>query len=1792
MTDNFSPLKVIRYLANVDLSSNSGYAVQLTSGRKVQLANDTSDVLGILDNRPAINEVATYVVFGSTVARISEAVIAGASLSVDTDGRLRNTVEPEKVVGYATQSGSANDMIEIFVDLRGASGLGTAVGDLQTEVNNIETSVGLNADGTLPAFTGTEGIDGSLSHREAIEELDANVGEPANVTAENRTVGPISDLNNNAQNIDLLDQAIGPNVTSTNYIDTSQSVNVNLSDLDAQLLIASSVTALPNLSDVANDLNTGLTTGQFLRYDGVDWDKHTLSINDNPEVTIGALANGDILYVSGGVIVNALPGATSGVQPYDAGLTDIAALAVTNGNIIVGDGANWVAESGATARASLGLTIGTDVQAQSENLQNIANFTTTPADGTFIVGDGANFVLETASDARSSLGLVSGGAGDIWVEKAGDTMSGALAMGTNKVTTSYVPVDGVDLVNKTYVDNLVSGLDVKDSVRVASTANINLASATDPNPIDGVTLSNGDSILLKDQSTGAENGIYTAVTATDPTTWVRRTDADSDAEVTAGMFTFVEEGTVSADTGWILTTNDPIIVDTTALTFTQFSGSGTITAGVGLGKSGNTLFVNLGAGIVELPSDEVGIDLYDSATGALILTSDGTNRGTATGHALHLLLDGSSLVQGASGLKIAGQGVTETELHTSVAGDGLVGGNGTALAVNPEDTGSSGTLGTLSINADKVGVDLGTTGTTAAAGNHNHDGTYVQVAGDTMTDDLILQDSGSLAIHTQYINATTGATSTDGFKVGINSGEAAELWNYEATDMLIATSGTERVRITDQGSVTIQTPAGGFPTFTANLQDNLLDAFLVQQGSNKYIAVSTVNTAETITIGNSTTNPEVDIPSGKLELGVENVTNGIINVPESLFINIDSNGDDTTEKFVIAKDRTTTSGGTELWQINETGEVVQNSTSTGIAYDLNNAVGNHGLRVRSGNNEFNDGTEKVIEALNGTSGTSLFAVHAGGNVGIGPITAPTEALHVEGNLRLGNGGGNRRIDIRDNTNTQRINIDSSGVSYFNGGNVGIGTSSPNSELDVNGAISLRSNVAYSANQETAFGMVDNQSVFFDSFSSTNGGLLIRPANIGTSANASAVVVQARVENDPTSSAAVYRLIAHKHNGAGALTDVGDSGRILAVTNNNTEILTLQGSGSLGVNQTDPNSWHPNANNLVVGDTSADNQGITIVSGSANSGSLYFADSTAPADNTRGGISYDHASNTMSFRVDNALPMYIESTGFLNLGTTGGDAVLNIKLNSSGAQAIDIIGRSSDNASSIIFRNNANTTNTGAITVGSTGIAWASGSSGATKMLLDTSGNLVVGDTTSEAKLDIASTTIDSTTTQRIRAQNGSGQRVALDIQVDGANSLSKFLMGTGGGATSELFRFSPTQFAVINSVGYSIGGAGDTTIGTIKNVGGALSVASDGTRDVNIGSDTVTNAIFVEGSNGRVGINNSTPGRTLDVRDANNGEIAVRSTSAGASNTAGVYVDGYSSNTSGATANGGAQLSLQNNDTTSGNFNAIRSIDAGGQVTSAIMMKNISQTNNDGNIEIYSRPSGGSLTRRGVWKSDGGLLIDVPGTGNALEVSMVDNQASAISISQSTNEYFVIDTTDFSESIQIAGTAAADLLIGTTSKGTTRAYFEDASNARMVLSLGTSTTAASTLAAFKNPNGTVGTISTNGTATAYNTSSDYRLKENVVPMLGAADRVKLLKPVNFNFIADPETAVDGFLAHELAEVIPEAVTGDKDAVDEDNNPIYQGIDQSKVVPLLTAALQEALDKIEDLEARISALEAQ
>ena len=173
--------------------------------------------------------------------------------------------------------------------------------------------------------------------------------------------------------------------------------------------------------------------------------------------------------------------------------------------------------------------------------------------------------------------------------------SQTVTMGSNRITNVADPSQAQDAATKSYVDAVKTGLDVKDSVRVATTAAGTLATSfANGSTVDGVTLVTGDRILLKNQATASDNGIYTVAASGAPT---RATDYDADAEVSGGSFCFVEEGTTNADSGWVVSTNGDITVGSTSIDYAQFSGAGQITAGSGMTKTGNTLDVVGGNGI-------------------------------------------------------------------------------------------------------------------------------------------------------------------------------------------------------------------------------------------------------------------------------------------------------------------------------------------------------------------------------------------------------------------------------------------------------------------------------------------------------------------------------------------------------------------------------------------------------------------------------------------------------------------------------------------------------------------------------------------------------------------------------------------------------------------------------------------------------------------------------------------------------------------------------------------------------------------------------------------------------------------------------------------------------------------------------------------------------------------------------------------------------------------------------------------------------------------------------------------
>ena len=257
---------------------------------------------------------------------------------------------------------------------------------------------------------------------------------------------------------------------------------------------------------------------------------------------------------------------------------------------------------------------------------------------------------------------------------AGGTMTGAIAMGTNKITGLGTPTDATDAATKAYVDSAAQGIDWKASVRAATTESVTLASDLENgDTLDGVTLATGDRILVKDQGimNAVQNGIYVVKASGAPD---RSTDADTGSELTASFAVFVEEGTANADSGYVLTTDGAITVGDTPLTFTQFTGLGQVVAGDGLAKTGNTLNVTAGTGI-SITGDAVTNDGVLSITGT-------ANQITASASTGAITLSGPQDLHSTATPTFTGVNVASVTLADALMGSALATASTSATTID------------------------------------------------------------------------------------------------------------------------------------------------------------------------------------------------------------------------------------------------------------------------------------------------------------------------------------------------------------------------------------------------------------------------------------------------------------------------------------------------------------------------------------------------------------------------------------------------------------------------------------------------------------------------------------------------------------------------------------------------------------------------------------------------------------------------------------------------------------------------------------------------------------------------------------------------------------------------------------------------------------------------------------------------------------------------------------------------------------------------------------------------------
>ncbi len=265
--------------------------------------------------------------------------------------------------------------------------------------------------------------------------------------------------------------------------------------------------------------------------------------------------------------------------------------------------------------------------------------------------------------------------------------SSTIDMNSNKILNLQNPTGSQDAATKAYVDGVAQGLDIKESVRMATTASLALATDVEAgDSIDGVVLITGDRVLIKDQVSAVENGIYIVSASGTPG---RSSDFNgsgsggAEPEKVAGAFTFVEEGVLNADSGWVCTSTGSVVIGVDPINFTQFSGAGSITAGAGLSKVGNVLNVNVDDFSIEIVGDALQVKdggiTNDMLSGSIsddkLLQITTTNK--VAGSAVQLAA--VSAIEDSTGLR----------LTSSLAGDGL------SMAAQ-----------VLSVNVDNVSLEI------------------------------------------------------------------------------------------------------------------------------------------------------------------------------------------------------------------------------------------------------------------------------------------------------------------------------------------------------------------------------------------------------------------------------------------------------------------------------------------------------------------------------------------------------------------------------------------------------------------------------------------------------------------------------------------------------------------------------------------------------------------------------------------------------------------------------------------------------------------------------------------------------------------------------------------------------------------------------------------------------------------------------------------------------------------------------------------------------------------------------
>jgi hypothetical protein len=556
--------------------------------------------------------------------------------------------------------------------------------------------------------------------------------------------------------------------------------------------------------------------------------------------------------------------------------------------------------------------------------------------------------------------------------------------------------------------------------------------------------------------------------------------------------------------------------------------------------------------------------------------------------------------------------------------------------------------------------------------------------------------------------------------------------------------------------------------------------------------------------------------------------------------------------------------------------------------------------------------------------------------------------------------------------------------------------------------------------------------------------------------------------------------------------------------------------SFGVGTATPQNYSASANNIVVAGTGQ--RGITIASTDSTQSNLFFADADSGTGEYAGYLAYFHSSDSLAFAANATEQMRLTSTG-LGIGTSSPAEKLDVRSSS------NAIGNfQSSNASGYAGINAINGSRSwyaGIRADASNGFGIRDETAGATRLLIDSSGNLGLGVTPSAWASGYNA------------IQFGSGSSRAGALFTNGIN---------------DLWQLSNAYFNGSNFIYYATGVA---TAYNQSNGSHNWRYAASGTAGNAI---SFTQAMTLDAS-GQLAIGGTSAIARLDVQG---GWIRT------ANGTSTSYLGDGVSLVSGASASSSAvrfdgdSLLFSNSATERARITSGGDFGLGTTSPNAKLAIGVAAAAVDGTKGVRITNSGGGI----VMLENGSSNDSYVGTLSASDFCFRTNNTERARIDTSGNFLVHASGTDpyaTSSGYGIALNGSADYFAVARSGGAAIYAARQGSNG--------------TLAEWWCQGNNVGSISVTTTATAYNTSSDYRLKNTIAPMTGALAKVALLKPVTYKWNLDGSNC-EGFIAHELAEVVPYAVTGEKDAVDADGKPQYQGIDVSFLVATLTAAIQE------------------